>query len=275
LILWFISKFQYALNVTKPGLVKDERASLIELNKTSKNNNCFTIGGEASDLPSQPGIFIKSLGTIISLPLNKYQAEEIIRDCTSPPSSVAKIQDPFSLDTTEFNIKNPDWELKLKELTTRVGSYLGINGSIQPKISSLILFKPGDTGLQRTEIENHGGKDNCGTLIVQLPSIYSGGELLVYNERKKFTHDFGQTTKKSAFNVHFAAFYANINHELMPVTDGYRIVLIYSLNQTKKSSEYINNSGTVISKSGFMSNIWYLFEVIRLSFLNLRIRFFN
>lgn len=66
-----------------------------------------------------------------------------------------------------------------------------------------------------------------GTLIIQLPSNYSGGQLAVYHQSKSMEFDFGGPAGYN--NFHYAAFYADCQHEIKPVTEGHRLCLIYNL----------------------------------------------
>ena len=66
-----------------------------------------------------------------------------------------------------------------------------------------------------------------GTLVIQLPSNYSGGEVAIYHQSKSTTFDFGGLV--GCNNFHYAAFYADCQHEIKPVTKGYRLCLIYNL----------------------------------------------
>ena len=66
-----------------------------------------------------------------------------------------------------------------------------------------------------------------GTLVVQLPSDYSGGELVVYHQSDSTRFDF---SGPDGFNdFHFAAFYSDCRHEIKPVTRGHRLCLVYDL----------------------------------------------
>lgn len=68
------------------------------------------------------------------------------------------------------------------------------------------------------------------TLVLQLPSLHQGGELVVYNpDKSKTVHDFGKSTKRSQFTIHYAAHYADAEHEILKVKSGYRVALVYSL----------------------------------------------
>ena len=66
-----------------------------------------------------------------------------------------------------------------------------------------------------------------GTLVIQLPSNYSGGKLIVYHQGKKFEFDYSGLDCCS--NCYFTSFYANCQHEVEKVTKGYRLCLIYNL----------------------------------------------
>ena len=66
-----------------------------------------------------------------------------------------------------------------------------------------------------------------GTLVIQLPSDYEGGQLVVQHQQKKQTFDFSSIEGSTGF--HYAAFYADCQHEILEVTKGYRLCLIYNL----------------------------------------------
>ena len=62
-----------------------------------------------------------------------------------------------------------------------------------------------------------------GTLVVTLPSSYTGGELMVgHNEERK-----AYQGSKTALSL--VAFYADCHHEVLRVKSGYRITLTYNL----------------------------------------------
>ena len=66
-----------------------------------------------------------------------------------------------------------------------------------------------------------------GTLVIQLPSNYSGGQLIVYHQSKSKKFDFSGLA--GCTNFHYAAFYADCQHEIQPVTKGHRLCLVYNL----------------------------------------------
>jgi len=66
-----------------------------------------------------------------------------------------------------------------------------------------------------------------GTLVIQLPSVYEGGQLTVFHQGKKTEYNFSGPDACCKF--YFAAFYADCQHEIKPITSGYRLCLIYNL----------------------------------------------
>ena len=68
------------------------------------------------------------------------------------------------------------------------------------------------------------------TLVIQLPSDYSGGHLAVYHQSETKTFNFSGAAGRTSF--HYSAFYADCQHEIKPVTKGYRLCLVYNLVYT-------------------------------------------
>ena len=66
-----------------------------------------------------------------------------------------------------------------------------------------------------------------GTLVIQLPSDYDGGELRVRHRNEEQIFDFSGL--QGITNYNYAAFYADCEHELCEVTRGYRLCLVYNL----------------------------------------------
>ena len=71
------------------------------------------------------------------------------------------------------------------------------------------------------------------TLVLALPSLSSGGELVVRHKEREATLDLaGDEPSELAF----AAFHADCVHEVLPVTSGCRATLIYNLVRQGKGS---------------------------------------
>jgi predicted 2-oxoglutarate/Fe(II)-dependent dioxygenase YbiX len=64
-----------------------------------------------------------------------------------------------------------------------------------------------------------------GTLSISLGSEYEGGQLVVRHAGREMVLE----PKDRVFSVFWAAFYADCEHELLPVTQGYRIALVFNI----------------------------------------------
>ena len=64
------------------------------------------------------------------------------------------------------------------------------------------------------------------TLVVVLPSPYTGGELVIRHKNHEARLDLRLDEPSE---VAWAAFYADCRHEVLPVASGYRLALVYNL----------------------------------------------
>lgn len=67
------------------------------------------------------------------------------------------------------------------------------------------------------------------TIIVVLPSLYSGGQVHVSHGSSRKTFDLSST---SAFTTSFLTWYTDVVHEVKPIMSGYRLALSYNLIHT-------------------------------------------
>lgn len=181
--------------------------------------------------PCFPGLEIDNVGRI-GFPLSTDQAKKIIKQCSQAPYGKGektivdtKVRSTWQLEPEQVQLKNPEWDVKIEQAVKNIQEQFGLD---KRKISSVLykclLYEKGDFFDVHRDSEKE--ENMFATLVVVLPSDHKGGELLIY-------HD-GQTEKfssyqNSLYNIQYAAFYADCNHEVKPITDGYRLCLIYNL----------------------------------------------
>ena len=104
-------------------------------------------------------------------------------------------------------------------------------------LHSFLVYEPGQFFLPHQDSE----KDDSmiGTLVVTLPSSYTGGELIV--ERGEELKAY----RGSRAALSLVAFYADCRHEVLPVKSGYRITLTYNLLLRGDTSRREGDAGTV------------------------------
>lgn len=86
-----------------------------------------------------------------------------------------------------------------------------------------MVYQTGDFFLSHKDAEKEKGM--FGSLIINLPSHYTGGELSIQFDGEEIIADFAQDAAN--YTINCAAFYADCDHEIKPLTSGYRICLVY------------------------------------------------
>ncbi len=168
---------------------------------------------------------------------------------------LASLGQPARFGRGEQTLTDPDvratWEIPkhlvraewtgaaLQVILATVKEELGLpNGAeLTADLHSLLVYEPNQFFLAHQDSE----KDDSmiGTLVVTLPSSYTGGELMVgHNEEWK-----AYRGSKTALSI--VAFYADCRHEVLKVVSGYRITLTYNLLLHGDASRPAGDEGTV------------------------------
>ena len=152
------------------------------------------------------------------------------------------LTDPDVRDTWEIpkNLVRAEWNgAALQAILATVKYELGLPNAAEltADLHSLLVYEPN----QFFRVHQDSEKDNSmiGTLVVTLPSSYTGGELMVgHNEEWK-----AYRGSKTALSL--VAFYADCRHEVLRVVSGYRITLTYNLLLHGDTSRPAGDEGTV------------------------------
>lgn len=95
-------------------------------------------------------------------------------------------------------------------------------------LHKLLLYKTGAFCKPHRDSEKEPGM--FGTLTIQLPSKYEGGQLIVNHMGRSERVDFNSAKEPdNEFSTFFAAFNADCEHEVLPVTNGIRVCLVYDM----------------------------------------------
>ena len=78
-----------------------------------------------------------------------------------------------------------------------------------------------------------------GSLVVCLPTQFTGGELIVRHNQLEIKYDWSSTASTTSSTLHWAAFFNDVEQEVLPVSEGYRITLTYNLSYHSKASDLI------------------------------------
>lgn len=169
----------------------------------------------------------------VTVPLLPQQIEDIIPYCEQAPYGRGEetvldteVRSTWQLDAAHITINNPQWEEILTRTIKDITHDLGLgNSKAQHYLYKLLIYKEGDFFDKHRDTEK---VDNMfATLVVVLPSEHEGGELIVQHGGHHEQFDF---SNNSRYHIQYAAFYADCQHEVKPVTKGYRCCLVYNLS---------------------------------------------
>ena len=145
-------------------------------------------------------------------------------------------------DTWEIpkHLIRAEWnDAAMKVILATVKEELGLPNAAEltADLHSLLVYEPDQFFLAHQDSE----KDDSmvGTLVVTLPSSYTGGELMVGHNEEWKAYGGSKTA------VSLVAFYADCRHEVLRVKSGYRITLTYNLLLHGDTSRPEGDDGTV------------------------------
>ncbi|HZX69921.1 MAG TPA: 2OG-Fe(II) oxygenase [Rhodanobacter sp.] len=134
-----------------------------------------------------------------------------------------RVRDTWEIPASRIRCDSPQWQSVLDRALERIRRDLGLPPGCRFKaeLHNLLVYAPGQFFAVHQDSEKADGM--LGTLVVTLPSRFTGGEFVVSHQ--------GQTlrTRSSASRLGMVAFYADCHHEVRPVKQGYRVVLTYNL----------------------------------------------
>jgi hypothetical protein len=182
-----------------------------------------------------PGLHITNYG-LVGLPLTVRDAEAITRFCSPSPFGKGShtvidtsVRKTWELDCTIFECRNPAWDKYLDFIAKKALEELGVQVPARVERYKLLLYEEGAFFKAHRDSEKSPGM--FGTLVICLPSEHSGGEVhLVHGGKTTIL----QAAKHSQYDLSVLAWYSDVQHEVKPVTSGYRLVLTYNLLQDQR-----------------------------------------
>jgi hypothetical protein len=183
-----------------------------------------------------PGLEIDGVGTI-GVPLPAAQAKELKQHFEQAPYGKGTktlvdtdVRRVWRLTPDRFSLTNPAWVGALHKIVSDVQRDLGLEKQkLKPHLYDLLLYEKGSFFLPHKDGEKLDRM--VATLVIMLPSTYAGGELVVRHEGQEAVVDF--SGEQGKFQTHYAAFYADCEHEVKPLQAGFRLCLVYNLTLAK------------------------------------------
>ena len=119
----------------------------------------------------------------------------------------------------------------LQEIQSIISTVVGLKADLY----KLNTYASG--GFFKAHVDTPRSERMFGSLVVCLPTHFSGGELILHHQEEEIKYDWSSTATDTSSKLHWAAFFSDIEHEVLPVSEGYRVTLTYNLSYHSKSTE--------------------------------------
>jgi len=182
-----------------------------------------------------PRFEIEGVG-VISFPIPDSQIQDIIKHAERAPYGRGgetildtSVRNAWQLAPTKVRIGGKSWERSFQHILATVTDGLGCAGmNTSAEFYKLLIYEEGGFFLPHRDTEKTDGM--FGTLTIVLPSVHCGGELVIRHTGREVTVDLSNA---EASELTFAAFYADCEHAIKPITQGSRVCLTYNLLQRR------------------------------------------
>ena len=167
----------------------------------------------------------------IALPLLPAQAAQLIAVAERAPYGRGgdtlvdtAVRRTWQIGADHVRIAGKHWTAMMDSVVESAAAGLGAGAGVVAELYKLLVYDEGSFFVNHRDTEKSAGM--FATLIVALPSLHSGGELFVRHRGRDVQLDL----RSADFSeLAWAAFYADCVHEVLPITSGCRLVLVYNL----------------------------------------------
>jgi len=179
-----------------------------------------------------PRVEIDGVG-LLSFPVQASQIEAVIKRAHRAPYGRGPhtivdtaVRNAWQLDSADVRIGGKAWEKTFHQIMSTVIAGLGCSGlNVSATLYKLLVYETG--GLFRPHRDTEKAESMFGTLVVVLPSAHGGGELIIRHGTREVSVNLSGA---DVSELRFAAFYADCEHEVRPITQGSRVCLTYNLS---------------------------------------------
>jgi predicted 2-oxoglutarate/Fe(II)-dependent dioxygenase YbiX len=177
-----------------------------------------------------PSLAVDGVGPI-ALPLLPFQAAQLVAAAERAPYGRGPdtivdtaVRNTWQVAAEKVRIGGRHWPRTLAAILAHVAEGLGVSDPIEAEFYKLLIYDQGSFFVSHRDTEKSPWM--FATLVIVLPSSSTGGELVVRHKDRSERLDLRVGDPSE---VAFAAFYADCLHEVLPVTSGCRLTLVYNL----------------------------------------------
>jgi len=221
-------------------------------------------------LPTTLGLRVNGVGDL-PLPLSDWHAKTLKSNRNTIKINNGTYHKSYTVDSNRIRIKNPTWTASLEKLVKTVAYKLGVNPSkLSAELHSLLYMEKGSR-VDRCKNTDEG-TNVLGTLFVQLPSVFTGGKVSVFNNNNG-GEDNGDEEEEEAvsafqlgaagdasFSCHFFCHYKDCEYEFAKIKSGSRVLLRYTLRYENNVEG--QNLPTITSLNHSMSSLKWSLDML-------------
>jgi len=203
-------------------------ADLLELLGTVRRPGDFCTSGRIELLA--PSLAVAGVGPV-ALPLLPVQAAQLAAVAEQAPYGRGAdtlvdtdVRRTWQIGPDKVRVTGRHWPRTLEAILARVAEGLGVSDPVEAEFYKMLLYDTGSFFVSHRDTEKSPGM--FATLVIVLPSQCEGGELVVRHQGRESRFDMRCDDPAEAS---FAAFYADCLHEVLPVTAGCRLTLVYNV----------------------------------------------
>jgi hypothetical protein len=220
------------------------------LSKVTRPGDFFVHG--AIEMP-MPKVVVKGGGTL-SFPVPEAQIARIVGLADRAPYGRGEetvvdtsVRNVWQIASKDVQISGKSWAANFGIILSKVAAGLGCDDAdVSAELYKLLVYDRGGFFLAHRDTEKSSGM--FGTLVLTLPSTYQGGELRIRHAGREVTVPTNAADPSELF---FCAFYADCEHEALPVRQGNRVCMVYNLIQKQSKGK----RGTLIKAPEYETQI--------------------
>ncbi len=168
----------------------------------------------------------------LSFPIPPAQLEALIAAAASAPFGRGEetvldrsVRACLQIASDRIALGGRSWGETLGNILDAAAEGLGCPwDALRAELYKLLIYEPGGFFAPHRDTEKAAGM--VATLTISLPVAGTGGELVIRHGRRETVVDM-RTDEPS--ELAWAAFYADCEHETLPVEEGHRVCLVYNL----------------------------------------------
>jgi predicted 2-oxoglutarate/Fe(II)-dependent dioxygenase YbiX len=194
--------------------INDELASI--LSSVKQCGDFYSTGRLDATIPN---VEIEGIGRI-AFPLLPTQAKQIVAIASRSPFGRGEdtivdtnVRRTWQIAPDKVNLTGRSWSKSLDAIVEKVSAGLGVTSTVSAELYKLLVYDEGSFFVEHRDTEKSAGM--FATLVVTLPSLCEGGELVVRHGTQEVSLDLNNADLEC---IPFAAFYADCVHEVRPVT---------------------------------------------------------